>query len=189
MNSNIISRTFSRFFLRITSYRYKKIGKHSCIYKPLQIDNPKGISIGQNVFVAHQAWLMGSGNDNDKGLVIGDNTVIGHFAHIVAMREVEIENNVLMADRVFVTDCTHDYGNALIPIINQGVSFLKSVKIGEGSWLGENVCVLGSSVGKHCVIGSNSVVTSDIPDYSVAVGIPAKVVKKFDFELDEWILV
>jgi acetyltransferase-like isoleucine patch superfamily enzyme len=58
--------------------------------------------------------------------------------------------------------------------------------IGEGSWLGENVCVIGASIGKHCVIGANSVVTKDIPDYSVAVGIPAKVIKKYNFNKCEW---
>ena len=61
-----------------------------------------------------------------------------------------------------------------------------TVEIGEGSWLGENVCVLGTHIGKHCVIGANSVVTKDIPDYSVAVGIPAKVIKRFDLESKSW---
>lgn len=50
--------------------------------------------------------------------------------------------------------------------------------IGEGSWIGENVCVCGANIGKHCVIGANSVVTKDIPDYSVAVGCPARIIKK-----------
>lgn len=50
----------------------------------------------------------------------------------------------------------------------------------------ENVCVCGASIGKHCVIGANSVVTTDIPDYSVAVGSPAKVVKQFDFGEGIW---
>ena len=64
------------------------------------------------------------------------------------------------------------------------------VIIGEGSWLGTNVVVVGKvSIGKHCVIGANSVVTKDIPDYSVAAGIPAKVIKKYDFEKKEWVRV
>lgn len=64
------------------------------------------------------------------------------------------------------------------------------VIIGEGSWLGTNVVVVGKvRIGKHCVIGANSVVTKDIPDYSVAVGIPAKVIKKYDFANEEWVKV
>lgn len=60
------------------------------------------------------------------------------------------------------------------------------MRIGEGSWLGENVCVIGASVGKHCTIGANAVVTKDIPDYSVAVGIPAKVIKQYNFKTQRW---
>ena len=60
------------------------------------------------------------------------------------------------------------------------------VEIGEGSWLGENVCVLGAIIGRHCVIGANSVVTKDIPDYSIAVGAPAKVIKRYDFTTNSW---
>lgn len=59
--------------------------------------------------------------------------------------------------------------------------------IGEGSWIGENVCVIGASVGRHCVIGANAVVTKDIPDYSVAVGAPARVIKKYNFNRGAWV--
>jgi len=60
--------------------------------------------------------------------------------------------------------------------------------IGEGSWIGTKVSIIGSvRIGKHCVIGANSVVTKDIPDFSVAVGAPAKVIKRYDFERKEWI--
>ena len=80
----------------------------------------------------------------------------------------------------------HEYKNINLPAKNQGIRIVKKVIIGEGSWLGENVCVCGASIGKHCVIGANSVVTTDIPDYSVAVGSPAKVVKQFDFGEGIW---
>ena len=60
------------------------------------------------------------------------------------------------------------------------------ISIGENTWIGENVCVIGSSIGKHCVIGSNSVVLSNIPDYSVAVGSPAKVIKRYNQITKDW---
>jgi acetyltransferase-like isoleucine patch superfamily enzyme len=59
--------------------------------------------------------------------------------------------------------------------------------IGDGSWIGENACIIGAHVGKNCVIGANAVVTSDIPDYSVAVGVPAVVIKRFDAPSKMWI--
>jgi acetyltransferase-like isoleucine patch superfamily enzyme len=59
--------------------------------------------------------------------------------------------------------------------------------IGDGAWLGENVCVIGASVGKQSVVGANSVVMQDIPDYCVAVGTPAKIIKRYSFEKKEWL--
>jgi len=73
-----------------------------------------------------------------------------------------------------------------VPVCKQAVVQKKSVRIGEGSWLGINVCVLGANVGKHCVIGANSVVTKDIPDYCVAIGSPARIIKRFDMESGLW---
>ena len=63
---------------------------------------------------------------------------------------------------------------------------MRDVVIGEGSWLGEHVCVIGASIGKNCVIGANSVVTHDVPDYSIAVGVPAKVIKRYNFNSKQW---
>lgn len=86
----------------------------------------------------------------------------------------------------------HEYRNIKLPVSKQGIMSQMDSKviIGEGSWLGTNVVVVGKvRIGKHCVIGANSVVTKDIPDYSVAAGIPAKVIKKYDFEKEEWVRV
>lgn len=119
-------------------------------------------------------------------LYIGDNTIIGHFSHIVCLEKVKIGSNVLFADRVFISDCTHGYKDIELPVYRQPVKALRPVIVGDDSWIGENVCVLGCSIGKHCVIGANSVVKDDIPDYSVAVGNPAKVVKQYNFESCSW---
>lgn len=92
----------------------------------------------------------------------------------------------MIAERVYISDNLHGYENIDIPIIKQAIIQKRPIRIGEGSWLGENVCVIGASVGKHCVIGANSVVTHDIPDYCVAVGAPARVIKRYSFEKGEW---
>ena len=65
-----------------------------------------------------------------------------------------------------------------MPIKDQTIEFKGEVIIGENSWIGENVSIVGAKIGKHCVIGANSFVNKDIPDYSIAVGTPAKVIKK-----------
>lgn len=164
---------------------FGKVGKRSLVYRPIQIDGRRSLFIEDDVYIAQYAWLMGN-KKRDEALRIKSGTTLGHYAHIVAIESVVIESNVLIADNVFISDCTHSYENIGIPVIRQDVKILSSVIIGEGSWLGENVCVCGASIGKHCVIGANSVVTTDIPDYCVAVGSPARVVKKYDFEKNEW---
>ena len=73
------------------------------------------------------------------------------------------------------------------PIIKQGVIQKNDVVIGSGSWIGENVSIIGASIGRNCVVGANSVVTKDIPDFSVAAGVPARIIKKFDFKTCRWV--
>lgn len=175
--------------ISLTFYRnkFKEFGRGSIIYSPMEIVNHNSINIGDGVSIFNGAWLIGA--KNTSSLKIGNGVTIGHFSHIVANYGVEIENDVLIADKVFITDCTHEYKNIEIPIIKQKVSCINGVAIGKGSWIGENVCILGASIGKHCVIGANSVVIKDIPDYAVAAGNPAEIIKKYDFKKKEWVSV
>lgn len=92
---------------------------------------------------------------------------------------------------VFISDYNHKYQNINVPINQQGETVYSSgIRISEDSWIGTNTVIVGNvKVGKHCVIGANSFVNHNIPDYSVAVGSPAKVVKKYDFVKNKWISV
>ena len=92
----------------------------------------------------------------------------------------------MTADRVYISDNLHGYEDINTPIKDQPIRQINPVRIGEGSWIGVGVAVMGATIGRHCVIGANSVVTRDIPDYSVAVGIPAKVIKRYDFQSNRW---
>lgn len=186
MEINFIKRLLWRI---ITVIRYgamfSKIGNHTTIFHPLQLDDVSSICVGNNVCIAEGAWLMGNGKGGIT-VSIGTGTTIGHYAHIIGLHSLTIEPDVLIADKVFISDCAHSYKNINLPIIKQNVIHLSPVVIGEGSWIGENVCICGASIGKHCVIGANSVVTSDIPDYCVAVGAPARIIKRYEFESNEW---
>lgn len=166
-------------------YRFASIGKRTLIIQPLKIEFPKSIAIGSGTYIGNYGWLMGN-NSYNVSLKIGDDVQIGHFVHLIATNNLKIENEVLIADKVFISDCTHNYKNPYISIQKQEVTFLRPVCIGQGSWVGENVCIFGASIGKHCVIGANSVVTKDIPDYCVAVGAPAKVIKKYNLIKKRW---
>ena len=91
-----------------------------------------------------------------------------------------------MASNVTVTDINHPYEDVSLPIEKQPLE-VSSVIIGKDCKIYNNVVILkGVNIGEHCVIGANAVVTTDIPDYSVAVGIPAKVIKRYNFDTQRW---
>ena len=167
-------------------WTFNKIDIKTYIKKPLQIDCPKNIYLGR-VNIGFHTWLAANPLTGETAkLIIEDGCNIGNFNHIYATHKIILHKNVLTADKVYISDNLHGYKDITIPVCRQPIVQKNEVEVGEGSWLGENVCVIGSRIGKHCVIGANSVVTKDIPDYSVAVGIPAKVIKKYDFKTKEW---
>jgi len=119
-------------------------------------------------------------------LIINEDTYIGHFCHIVSVKSVKIEKKVLIADKVYISDNLRGYKDIKTPIIDQPVAFKGSVIIGENSWIGENACVIGSKIGKHCIVAANAVVTKDIPDFCVVAGAPAKIIKKYNPKTKIW---
>ena len=92
-------------------------------------------------------------------LTIGNRSTLGFNNHITSVNKVIIEEDVLTANNVYISDNIHEYSDVTMPIIKQPIRFQGSVRIGKGSWLGENVCVIGASVGRNSVVGANAVVT------------------------------
>jgi acetyltransferase-like isoleucine patch superfamily enzyme len=177
----------SIFFGCVYRFSLKSFGKRSSIFKPDIMQGVNYINVGSNSHIQKGAWLLALKNNNvDPVLNICDNVYIGRYAHIVSIKSVTICDDVLIADKVYISDNLHEYRDITAPIKNQPVFFKKKVTIGSGAWLGENVCVIGASIGKNSVVAANSVVTNDIPDYCVAAGIPAKVIKKFNVLNKEW---
>jgi acetyltransferase-like isoleucine patch superfamily enzyme len=168
---------------------FKKLGARSYVQNPLHIMGKKNIIIEDDVFVAYKTWLAAVSDTNSDlcELIIGRGTRIGNFNHIYATRSIKIGRDVLTADKVYISDNLHDYEEISLPIIKQKIKQINSVEIGDGVWIGENVCVIGAKIGKNSVIGANSVVTKDIPAYCVAVGSPAKIIKRYSFERQAWV--
>lgn len=163
------------------------IGKDSKLINPTLSQGDR-IFIGSKVYINQNAWLACvplTGDINCK-LIIGDGTYIGRFSHIYTTSKIEIGKKVLIADKVYISDNIHSYVNIEMPVIDQPIKQTNTVLIADGAWLGENVCVIGASVGKNSVVGANSVVTKDIPDYCVAIGSPAVIIKRYNFENQQW---
>ena len=174
-------------FILFYSSSFKKFGKKSTLVFPFRINGAKYISIGKKVHINEGAWMLAHENTDKAPVIkIGSGSYIGRFVHIVAVNEIKIKDNVAMADKVYISDNTHNYEDVNTLMKDQDILDNGPVVIGENTWIGENACIMGASIGKHCVIGVNSVVTKDIPDYSIAVGSPAKVIRQYNLATQKW---
>lgn len=125
-------------------------------------------------------------------LIFGNNIQLNDYVHIGVAKSVTIEDNVLIGSKVLITD--HDHGiyrgnsqsDPYQPQIEKKINS-RPVHIESNVWIGEGVCILsGVRIGKNSIIGSGSQVIRDVPENSIAVGSPARVVKQWSFELKEW---
>ncbi len=148
---------------------------------------------GKSVVIQKDCWLNIAFHNPVKGpmIVIDEGTNIGRRCTISAANRIFIGKFVLIAPNVLIADTQHQYQKLGIPIMHQGITTHNDqVTIGDEAWIGINTAIMGNvTIGKHCVIGANSVVIRDIPDYCVAVGNPAKVVKTFDVKTGQWVKV
>lgn len=151
-------------------------------FPPGTIMNEGFIHIGEGTMIGPQVALsagMVPGQDCVVNPVvrIGDRCLIGRGSGIVGHFSIDIGDDVWTGHHVYITDQNHGYDNLELPISRQSMPE-QPVRIGSGSWIGHGSVVLpGADIGEHVVIGANSVVTGRIPDYSVAVGAPARVIK------------
>lgn len=177
------------------SRNFATFGQRSMImWKPTTIFNEQYISIGDDVLIGPGVALSAGMVPGQECLVtpvvtIGDRCLIGRGSGIVGHFSISIGNDVWTGHHVYITDQNHGYEDTSMPISQQSQPE-RAVVIGDGSWLGHGSIVLpGVTIGRHVVIGANSVVTKDIPDFSVAVGVPARVVRRFDESRQEWVQV
>jgi acetyltransferase-like isoleucine patch superfamily enzyme len=167
-----------------------KLGAKAFVFHPFRIDGAQDIELGAESSMQRNGWLYCVAQDGGKArLAIGRGCILGYNNHITAIREVVIGEHVLTANNVYISDNVHGFEDISRPIMHQPVRFKGPVSIGDGTWIGENACIIGASIGRNCVVGANAVVTHDIPDYCVAVGIPAIVIRRFDMTLQRWVTV
>ena len=150
------------------------------------------ISIGNSVRVGEHAWLNVATDDptGEPTIVIDDNCVIASGSILSARNRIHLERDVNVAQQVLIMDHNHEYEDIEVPIIEQGITEGGTIRIGEGSWIGHGAAIVCSrgelSIGRHCVVAANSVVTRSIPDYSVVFGMPATIIRQYDPERRAW---
>jgi acetyltransferase-like isoleucine patch superfamily enzyme len=158
---------------------FAEFGRASVLQLPIRLSGEDRIAIGDRVFVGAGSWLQVLEQSNRAvALTIGDGTSIVGGCVISAVEGVRLGRSVLIARNVYVADHMHAFADRSRPILEQGVTRVGPVEIGDGAWLGENVVVgPGVRIGRGAVVGANSVVLSEVPDYAVAVGAPARIVE------------
>jgi acetyltransferase-like isoleucine patch superfamily enzyme len=165
--------------------RFGRFGQNSVICFPADtIFNERYIHIGEGTMIGAHVTLsagMMPGQQclTDPVVRIGDRCLIGKGSGIVGHLAIEIGNDVWTGHNVYITDQNHGYDDVSRPISQQTMPELPVV-IGDGSWLGFGTVVLpGARIGRHVTVGANSVVVGELPDYCVAVGAPATVIRRY----------
>jgi len=164
--------------------RFGHLGANSVIcFPPNTLFNEQYISIGEGTLFGPQVTLSagmvpGQRMVTDPVITVGDRCLFGKGSGIVGHLEITVGNDVWTGHHVYITDQNHGYEDLTIPISMQ-VMPERPVSVGDGSWLGHGSVVLpGATIGRHVVVGANSVVTGDLPDNCVAAGVPARVIRQ-----------
>ena len=168
--------------------RFKKCTRHSMIIKPF-LATYDCISMG-NARVLNNARIEGVKRYNNvcfnPEIIIEDGVSIQQNLHLTCANKIVIGKNTAIAANVTITDIHHPYTDINVPIERQDIE-VKEVVIGEECKIYNGAVILpGVHIGKHVSIGANSVVNRDIPDYCVVAGAPARIIKRFNFETNQW---
>ena len=166
----------------------KHVGYSSHIDTPAIISGKEYFSVGDyTTILSHARIQTFSGLVEKPEIIIGDHCYVCYYFTILNASQITIGNNVLIASHVLISSENHGVDpESETPYMNQQLQ-TKPVSIDDGCWIGEKVCILpGVHIGKKCIIGAASVVTKSIPDYCMAAGNPAKVIKKYNFTTHQW---
>jgi lipopolysaccharide O-acetyltransferase len=175
------ARAYAKAFSLLISGAFGSFGSRTVLQPPIRLSGERRIAVGSDVFVGGGSWLQVlAGGEPGIALQIGDGTSIAGACVLSAASSVRLGRRVLLARNVYISDHIHAYEEPDRPVIDQGVAKVAPVEIGDGAWLGQNVVVCpGVRIGRGAVVGANSVVVDDVPDRSLAVGAPARIVRTF----------
>jgi len=178
-----------RVFTILMNPCFYSIGKKSIIVPPFRFNNLSQVKVGDNVTIQSSCWIQVIPNKLQQSpvIIIKDNVGIGMNATISGIKKIVIAEHTIFGRNVYISDHGHEYHDIKKPIAEQGIRKKSEVIIGRGVWLGQNAVILpGANIGDNSVIGANSVVSTRIPKYSVAVGAPASVIRRYNSQISIW---
>ncbi len=137
------------------------------------------LEVGEGVLFEPGVWITAPGEARVR---IGEGSFLNRNVMVAAQELVEIGSHCMLANGCFVSDASHRFDDPALPVTWQGFETKGPTRIGDNCWLGAGVAVTsGVTIGERCVVGSNSVVTRDIPPYSIAAGAPARVLRAIEY--------
>lgn len=160
---------------------------------PIDVRGKRSIKISKGFTTGRGCRIEAYPRTDQQVLFIGENFQMNDYCHITAVEKVIIGNNVLLASKIYISDSSHgsyagnEFDSSPDTIPHDRPLVTKPVIIEDNVWLGEFVSVLpGVTIGKGTIVGANSVVSKSLPSYVIAVGTPAKPIKKFNFTTNTW---
>jgi acetyltransferase-like isoleucine patch superfamily enzyme len=189
-----LNRIFSALYRKAWYFfyksKFKELGKNTFIKRAIII-TPAHISLSQNVFIQHNSRIEGitnyEGINFQPNIIIKENCTIQQNLHLTCAGNVFIGKNTAIAANVTITDINHPYERIDLPIERQPI-IVTPVYIDDDCKIYNNAVILpGTKIGKHCVVGANSVVFGSIPDYCIVAGSPGRIIKRYCFEKKEWL--
>ncbi|MFH0939743.1 MAG: DapH/DapD/GlmU-related protein [Planctomycetota bacterium] len=175
--------------LRCFSARRRHIGTGSYVDASVQVIGWDSVRIGANCLIGEQTWINVNHRDAEQpALIIGDNVVIGRRNYFSTGKQIKIGSFVLTTPNCCFLGSDHVFSSPFVPYLLSGTTSDGIIEVGVNCWLGTGVTVLaGVKIGFGSVIGASAVVTKDIPPLSVAIGSPARVVRRFDVRAQDWV--
>lgn len=169
-------------------WRFAEFGEGSELGARCEIRNARSIAIGERVQIQRYSRIEAHDlRDGKVRIRIGDGSIIAPYVHIGAVESVTIGRNCGIAPFTWITDHDHDTTDPMQPVVTQRRVLAAPTVIEDGVYIGERVAVLrGVRIGTCSIVGTNSVVTRDVPPFSIVVGIPARVIKIWDPATRVW---
>ena len=171
-------------------YRPHGVAMGSCsyIFRPFALEHPGALTLGSSCEILRDSYIWTA--SPAASVKIGDGTYIGRHLYLTCTDSITIGERCVLSDYVYLTDLAHGIDPFRGSILHQPLESKGPVVIGDGCFLGFRSVVLpGVSLGEHCVVGANAVVTRSFPAYSMVAGAPARVIKRYSLEQKQWLAV